>query len=467
MSDDHEKELEAARKVLEEISYRVVGLNNEGIIKTAWNLKPLNMAKELDRAYEFNIKAKDALESPSDPLSEEVYMRLQTLDPFLFTVDEVPKFTCTAATLILNAVVVGCTGQETRNEKAVYSKLLTTIESNFDLPVGFLDGEQGLIKAIKKRFVELNDHFQFKDSPLFSIRASKRRLNLVEGQGQVLNGSAAPANQDLGPRPLQSPIRLQDTINPSTAAIREYRAQTQSTRFTLADLYNSGGTDIPSVFPNFEQVINQIQNQPDVMKELVLALKHQLHVAANEKNLLSAMKSKMEQQAPIYFSAVENVIRSHKIAREYLEGILAMDGGIDIPMITAPELNSPLSTEEAVEEAQQEPSLPVEAVTASGQKSHIDRVRGKGYLGDEIELSRLHVLEDDLLDFENSSTTERKMAPGMYFFRNEFFTLCGKHFTDDDKFYYQEKGWKGLLNALLVSDIDSWTKKIVKLQLIE
>lgn len=41
----------------------------------------------------------------------EVYMRLQTLDPFLFTVDEVPKFTCTAATLILNAVVVGCTGQ--------------------------------------------------------------------------------------------------------------------------------------------------------------------------------------------------------------------------------------------------------------------------------------------------------------------------------------------------------------------
>ncbi|KAG7670933.1 hypothetical protein KSW81_004363 [Nannochloris sp. 'desiccata'] len=395
--------------------------------------KRASAAEGNNRAYEFNIKAKDALESPSDPLSEEVYMRLQTLDPFLFTVDEVPKFTCTAATLILNAVVVGCTGQETRNEKAVYSKLLTTIESNFDLPVGFLDGEQGLIKAIKKRFVELNDHFQFKDSPLFSIRASKRRLNLVEGQGQVLNGSAAPANQDLGPRPLQSPIRLQDTINPSTAAIREYRAQTQSTRFTLADLYNSGGTDIPSVFPNFEQVINQIQNQPDVMKELVLALKHQLHVAANEKNLLSAMKSKMEQQAPIYFSAVENVIRSHKIAREYLEGILAMDGGIDIPMITAPELNSPLSTEEAVEEAHQEPSLPVEAVTASGQKSHIDRVRGKGYLGDEIELSRLHVLEDDLLDFENSFTTERKMAPGMYFFRNEFFTLCGKHFTDDDK----------------------------------
>lgn len=52
MSDDHEKELEAARKVLEEISYRVVGLNNEGIIKTAWNLKPLNMAKELGTHFQ-------------------------------------------------------------------------------------------------------------------------------------------------------------------------------------------------------------------------------------------------------------------------------------------------------------------------------------------------------------------------------------------------------------------------------
>lgn len=151
----------------------------------------------------------------------------------------------------------------------------------------------------------------------------------------------------------------------------------------------------------------------------------------------------------LHLAAVEQVIRSHNIAGDYLRGLLSMDEDRYAPESITPGPDTPVAEEEACEEQQQGLSLPPETGSAgTGEKSYIDRVMGKGYLGAEVEISRLHVCEGDLLKYENAPTPDRDMPAGMYIFRNEFFTLCGKQFTDEDKFYYKDKGWKGWVSAI-------------------
>lgn len=52
MSDDHGKEVEAARKILEEIAHNVVGFGDAEMIRTAWNLRPFDMAKEIGTHFQ-------------------------------------------------------------------------------------------------------------------------------------------------------------------------------------------------------------------------------------------------------------------------------------------------------------------------------------------------------------------------------------------------------------------------------
>lgn len=306
-------------------------------------------------------------------------------------------------------------------------------------------GPPKLVADLKAHFNDLNDHVRFTDSPPISTTASKRRAPPV-----ATGNPAAPSDEPTVPRTILSPPRLNDHLTElSPRAIRQYQFANQATNFSR-DYFIQPGNDVASMFPNLDEKFDLIRNQPELVKEIVFALKEKLHETTGERNRLHRTLVKATEQAPLYFYAVEAMVSAHTEAREQLYRLFSTVTDTPDPLSITPTLAPPATPEEEEGEGQQrEPPL-LEVTPGAGEVVHIDRVMGKGYLGAEVEISRLHIREGHNIQMEdpNVDISKRKLPTGMYFFKSEFLALCGKKFKEDDTFYYKRPGgWRGWVGA--------------------
>jgi hypothetical protein len=294
-------------------------------------------------------------------------------------------------------------------------------------------GPAPLCKYLKERFNELNDHVRFKDSPPVSTPTRNRR-DARQGHVQLPDGGvAAPTNQDLGPRPIQSPIRNQDHIDPSAASIREYRAQSLSTTFSVADFYNPAATQLASMFPDFDTKICEVRNQTDILVEVAKQLMARCRDLTGDKEQLERVMARLVDRVPDYFNGVdEMVLINNHIANE-LNELLDYVGRNRVNELP---INSPHPGTPDVEEAGNEENAAEEVVVpATLGKNSITRLKGAGYLGDQIQISRVSVEMHNAIPFMNARSVSGRLAKGHYFFKPEILALCGKKFARRDNCY--------------------------------
>lgn len=359
-------------------------------------------------------------------------------------------------------------------------------------------------KALKAKFKEMNDYFRFRDSPAISKKASKSRADAALRNGLVQDGNASlQSDQGLeqgqtapgiatngttgsqggvggvnasggGPssggdgaaaaagaaahgehpsgRNVTCPSRMRDFINPNEliSNFRERQPASHplpppSTSFSVGDFYNPAATQLSAMFPDFDQRINQIRNQTEVVVELAKTLMNRCRDLTLEKEQLQRVASRMVEKVPLYFEGVDQLIQiHHSLGDRLVEMLNCADNNTTAePIDASPQPATPANGEEAGEEEQG--PAPAIHTAPTPEKNSVIRLQGRGYLGDEVQISRIY-MNVESVEYADSRSGVSKVPKGVYYFKNDFLALCGKQFAKDDERF---KIWKAQVSDVV------------------
>ena len=243
--------------------------------------------------------------------------------------------------------------------------------------------------------------------------------------GPVVEG---PLHPPPPPREIHLPAQFRDSSvmllgANATNRIKNTAQNVRATRFKIEQLYNREGTDLTTRFPQFRELLAQVENQFDLVAQLCRHLYDELESACAALRNVEIMVQGFNRVAPDVVTSTFQLLASLEEHRDTLAKSEIIAAEIQSAAAFDPLPADPTEEEEDDDDAEEQdlqPGAPVPQPTAG----LIHRLKGNGYLGQLVQVHRIDFVSGSIPAKRSGSDRKRvdgSLPFGKYFLLSEIF----------------------------------------------